>query len=135
MGNPGMHHGGQEDVDHGARFGAGKAFRADAHDLVKIVTHAEGAPNHFRISSEAARPIVVREHGVGVRAGLQIIAFGEQPSRGGPESKGIEHPPGNVLAVCLFHLRVRSIGQVRPVGIRDGNQLGLILHCGAHLDE
>ena len=130
-----MHHGGQEDVDHRAGLGSGEALRADADDLVKVIADAERAPDHLRISSEAVRPIVVREHRVGVRAGLQIVAFGEQPSRRGPKSKGAEHPPGNVLAVGFFHLRVRSVGQIGPVGIRDRHQLGLVLRRSAHQSE
>ena len=39
------------------------------------LAHAKRAPDNFRILCEAPRPIVVREHGVGMRARLQIVVL------------------------------------------------------------
>ena len=55
-----------------------KPLRDDADDLEQSVAHPERAADHVRILPEAARPIVVGEHRVGMRAGLEIVVFGEQ---------------------------------------------------------
>ena len=52
-----------------------KAFRGHADDLVTVVAHAERAADHLRVASEAPRPIVVREHRVGMRAGRAVVVL------------------------------------------------------------
>ena len=52
-----------------------KRFTATPDNLVKIVAHAERASDHFRIASEAARPIIVREHRVRMRARRDVVVF------------------------------------------------------------
>jgi len=130
-----MHHGRYEDVDRRARLGAGETFRAHPNDLVNVVAYAESAPDHCRISSEAVRPIVVREHGVRVSPWREIVAFSQQPPQGGPQSERAEHPTGNVLPVRFLHLLVGPVGQIRPFRIRDRYQLGLIFNRSAHQAE
>ena len=39
------------------------------------------------------------------------------------------------MQVRFLHLLVRLVGQIRPLGIGDGDQFGLIFHRGAHLLE
>ncbi len=101
----------------------------------QIATHVERAADHFWIPPEAARPIVVGEHGVGMRARGQVVVFGEQTSQGGPQSERVEHPAGDVLPVGFLDLLVRPVGQIGALGLGDRDQFGLILHCGAHLAE
>ena len=56
-------------------LGADEAFFGDPNDLVNVAAHAERASDHLRILSEAVRPIVVREHGVGMRARLEVVVL------------------------------------------------------------
>ena len=63
---------------------------------------------------------------------LQIVILGEQTARRGTQSERAEHPAGDVLHVRLLHLRVGLIGQVRALSRGYRDQLGLILHRGAH---
>src|SRR5579863_1507594 len=104
LGDSGMHHGWNKDVGNGAGGGSGERLGPHADDLVQAVGHAKGASNHFRILTEAARPIIVREDGVGMRAWFEIVAFSEQPSQSGLKSERREHPARNILDVRLFDL-------------------------------
>ena len=106
-----------------------------ADDLVKIVSQPERAPDRLRISSEAARPIIVREHRVRMCARREIVALRKQPAHRRPEPEGAKHPPGDVLHVRFFHLLIRPIGQIRSVRVGNRDQVGLILDCRAHLAE
>ena len=80
-----MHHRGHEDVGHRAALGAGEELCGNSNDLVKVVTHAKRAPDHCRILSKAARPVIIREDSERMRPGLQIVVFSEQPPQGGPQ--------------------------------------------------
>ena len=62
-----------------------------------------------------------------MRARLQIVVFGEAAVPARPQPERAEHPPGNILQLRLFHLLVRPVSQIGPLGVGDRDQLGLIL--------
>ena len=70
-----------------------------------------------------------------MRAGLQVVVFGEQASQGGPQSEGTEHPAGDVLHIGLFHLLIRPEGQIHALGVGDRDQLGLAFYRSTHQTE
>src|SRR5947207_7083486 len=107
-----MHHRGEKDIDRGTGLGAGEAACGDTGDLVKIVAEPEGAPDYSRVLSEAALPVVAREHRVRMRARRPVVAFGEEAPHGGLDTEGLEHPPRNVLAVRGFHFIAGTVSQI-----------------------
>ena len=126
VGHAGVHHGWKEDVRDYARLSAGKRLRSDADNLKEVLAHLESAADHLGIAPEAARPVFVREHGVGMRPRLRIVIGGEQAAGRRPQPEGVEHPAGDVLHVSLLHLRVRLVGQIRRHdGGGHGQQFGL----------
>ena len=73
-----VHHRGHEDVDEGARLGAGELLLADADDLICVIAHVDGASDDARIAREAAGPVIERDHGVGFAAGSAVVVRREQ---------------------------------------------------------
>ena len=121
-------------MSYGAGLGAGEALRAHANDLEQVVADPKGAAHHFRIRPKRRRPIVVREHRVGMLRRASIVVFREQPPHRGLQAEEREHPAGNVLHGRLFPSPgpIRRSGRVRSA-IGDSDQLGLAFHRGAHL--
>ena len=101
-----MHHGGDENVGHGARFGAGERRVNHAGDLVEIFSHPESARDDCWVLTETVFPVVVRKHCVGMCPRFEIVGFSEKASQGRPKSEGGKHRSGNVLAISLLHFLV-----------------------------
>ena len=78
-----MHHGGEEDVDHLAGFGAGEVRSRHTHNLVdasagQVIGDAEGSPDDLRILRKTSRPVIVRHDGNRMSARLEVVVLREQ---------------------------------------------------------
>src|SRR5450755_2333623 len=99
-----MHHGWQKDVCHRARLGTSKWPVDNACNLIKLFAVSQLSTNDLRVLSEALRPVVVGENGIGMRTRGSIIAFRQQSTQSGLEAERLEHRAGDVLDIRLLHI-------------------------------
>lgn len=121
-----MHHGGEEQVDHGAWFGAGEGRLRNAYDLKDVVADAEGFTEDMGIVGETARPVIVGDDSDGMRAGSGVVIRGEEPAEGGLQAEGGEHVAGDVLEMGFFHFPIGFVGEIDTLHIRDGQEISLL---------
>jgi hypothetical protein len=65
-------------------------------------------------------------------AGAAVIGEGEQPAERGLKAEEREHVAGDIHDVGLLHVVVGGPGNVRAVGVADGDKVGLVLGGIAH---
>src|SRR3974390_3459584 len=106
-----VHHNGKEDVDHLARLGTCEFPVYHSHDFVDAIAHTKRFSYDSRILAKAMLPVGLREHGVRMRTGLEIVIFRKQTSELWAQSEGREHPAADVLNLRSFHLLVGVISQ------------------------
>ena len=119
----------QKDVGDSSLFGSSEIARADADDFEGLVADVERAAEDMGIAAEAVIPVVPGEDRIG---GGAVIGGGEQAAERGLKTEEREHVAGDINDVGLLHVVVGGPGDVRAVGVADGDQVGLVLDGIAH---
>jgi hypothetical protein len=83
-----MHHGGKKDFRHGAWLCPGERRLRDADDLENVVADAEGFAEDAGILLEAVEPVIVGNHGEGMRTGSGIVIGCEKTTEGRLQTEG-----------------------------------------------
>ncbi len=126
LGGEAVHAEGQKDISDSSFFGAGEIARADADDFEALVADVERAAEDVGIAAEAVIPVVPGED----RIGGAVIGGGEQAAERGLQAEEREHVAGGINDVGLLHVVVGGPGDVRAVGVADGDEVGLVLRDG-----
>ena len=132
LGGEAVHAEGQKDVGDSSLFGSSEIARADADDFEGLVADVERAAEDVGIAAEAVIPIVPGEDRIGTDTGAAVIGGGEQAAERGLKAEEREHVAGDINDVGLLHVVVGGPGDVRAVGVADGDEVGLVLDGIAH---
>ena len=132
LGGEAVHAEGQKDVGDRSLFGSGEIARADADDFEGLVADVERAAEDVGIAAEAMIPIVPGEDRIGTGTGAAVIGGDEQAAERGLKAEEREHVAGDINDVGLLHVVVGGPGDVRAVGVADGDEVGLVLDGIAH---
>ena len=89
-------------------------------------------PEDVGIAAEAMIPIVPGEDRIGTGAGAAVVGGDEQAAERGLKAEEREHVAGDINDVGLLHVVVGGPGDVRAIGVADGDQVGLVLDGIAH---
>src|SRR5271166_3575021 len=135
LGGEAVHAEGQKDVGDSSLFGSGEIARADADDLEGLVAYVERAAEDMGIAAEAVIPVVPGEDRIGTGTGGAVIGGREQAAERGLKAEEREHVAGDINDVGLFHVVVGQPGDIRAVGVADGDEVGLVLDGIAHYLE
>ena len=132
LGGEAVHAEGQKDVGDSSLFGSSEIARADADDFEGLVADVERAAEDVGIAAEAVIPVVPGEDRIGTGTGAAVIGGGEQAAERGLKAEEREHVAGDINDVGLLHVVVGGPGDVRAVGVADGDEVGLVLDGIAH---
>ena len=132
LGGEAVHAEGQKDVSDSSLFGSSEIARADADDFEGLVADVERAAEDVGIAAEAVIPVVPGEDRIGGDTGGAVIGGGEQAAERGLKAEEREHVAGDINDVGLLHVVVGGPGDVRAVGVADGDEVGLVLDGIAH---
>ena len=135
LGGEAIHAEGQKDVSDSSLFGSSEIARADADDFEGLVADVERAAEDMGIAAEAVIPVVPGEDRIGTGTGGAVIGGREQAAERRLKAKEREHVAGDINDVGLLHVVVREPGDIRAVGVADGDEVGLVLDGIAHTIE
>ena len=131
-----VHAEGQKDVGDSSLFGSGEIARADADDFEGLVADVERAAEDMGIAAEAVIPVVPGEDRIGTATGRAVIGGRKQAAERGLKARVREeqrkHVAGDINDVGLLHVVVGGPGDIRAVGVADGDEVGLVLDGIAH---
>ena len=110
-----------------------KSRGAHADDLEGLIADVERAAEDVGIAAEAMIPIVPGEDRIGTGTGAAVVAGDEQAAERRLKAEEREHVAGDISDAGLLHVVIgRRPGDVRAVGVADGNEVGLVLDGIAH---
>jgi hypothetical protein len=105
---------------------------ADADDFEGLPADVERAAEDAGIAGEAVIPIVPGEDCIGIETWTAVLDGSEQAAEYGLKAEERKHVAGNINDVGLLHVVVAGPGDVRAVGIADGDEVSLVLDGIAH---
>src|ERR1700678_1965871 len=132
LGGEAVHAEGQKDVSDSSLLGSSEIARANADDFEGLVAEVQRAAEDVRIAAEAVIPVVPGKDRIGGDPGGAVIGGGEQAAEYGLKAEEREHVAGDINDVGLLHVVVGGPGDIRAVGVADGDEVGLILDGVAH---